>query len=94
MPEIVWILAIDNITVATVEDKNIFIQLLMQKYLDDSYNEITNEKASAELWNLTQKEDKDLYIYYYCIESLLKRIHERDQITNSGKDIVMLSLAK
>lgn len=41
-----------------------------------------------------QKEDKDLYIYYYYIEGLLKSIHGRDQVTKSSINIIIFSLAK
>ena len=43
-PEVVRILAVDNIGAATVEDKNTFIQLLIQEFPDDSYDVITDEK--------------------------------------------------
>lgn len=93
-PEVVRILAVDNIGAATVEDKNTFIQLLIQEFPGDSRNVITHEKASAELSNLAQKEDEDLYTYHRRTEGLLKGIHGRDQVTNSGRDTVTLSLAK
>lgn len=58
-----------------VKNKNIFIQLLIQKFLTDLCNIITDEKANAKLLNLAQKKDKDLYIYYSYIKALLKRIY-------------------
>ncbi len=48
-PEVVRILAVDNIAATTVEDKNTSIQLLIQEFPGDSCNVITDEKASAEL---------------------------------------------
>ena len=94
MPEVVQILAVDNIAAAIVGDKNTFIQLLIQEFLVDSRNIITDKKTSAELSNLAQKKDEDLYTYYRRIESLLKRIYGRDQVTNSGKNTVTLSLTE
>ncbi len=94
MLEVIRTLAIDNIAAATIEDKNTFIQLLIQQFPGNSRDVITDEKASAELSNLAQKEDKDLYTYYRRTEGLLKGIHGRDQVTNSSKDIVALSLAE
>ncbi len=93
-PEVVRILVLDNIVVAIVEDKNTFIRLLIQEFPGDLRDVITVKKASAELSNLTQKEDEDLYIYYRRIEGLLKGIQGRDQVTNSGRDTVALSLAE
>ncbi len=84
----------DNIAAATVEDKNTFIQLLIQEFPGDLRDIIIDEKASAELSNLVQKEDEDLYTYYHCTEGLLKSIHRRDQVTNSGRDTVALSPVK
>lgn len=52
------------------------------------------EKASAKLTSLIQKENEDLYIYYYLMEGLLKGIHRQDQVTKSDRDIVTLSLSK
>ena len=92
--EVVRILAIDNIAAMTVEDKNSFIQLLIQEFPGNSCNVITDEKASAKLSNLAQKEDEDLYTYYRHTETLLKRIHGRDQVTNSDRVIVTLSPVK
>ena len=93
-PEVVRILAVENIGAATVEDKNTFIQLLIQVFPGDSRDVIIDEKASAELSSLAQKEDEDLYTYYRRTESLLKGIHGRDQVTNSGRDTVTLSPAE
>ncbi len=93
-PEVVRTLAVDNIAAATVEAKNTFIQLLIQEFPGDSHDIITDEKASAELSNLAQKEDEDLYTYYRRTEGLLKGIHGRDQVTNSGGDTVALSPAE
>lgn len=92
IPEIVRILAVENIGVATVEDKSIFIRLLNQEFFGNSHNIIMDKKASTEISNLIQKEDEDLYLYYCHIESLLKRIHRRDQVINFGRNTVMLSL--
>lgn len=93
-PEVVRILAVDNIAAATAEDKNTFIQLLIQEFPGDSRDVITDEKANAELSNLAQKEDEDLYTYYRRTEGLLKGIHGRDQVTKSGRDTVTLSPAE
>ena len=65
MPEIVQILAAGNIVAKTIEDKNTFIQLLIQEFFGDSCNIITDVKVSAKLSNLAQKEDKNLYTYYH-----------------------------
>ena len=92
--EVVRILVVDNIAAMTVEDKNSFIQLLIQEFPDDSCNVITDEKVSAKLSNLPWKKDENLYTYYQHTETLLKRIHGRDQVTNSGRVIVTLSPVK
>ena len=85
---------VDNIAVATVKDKNTFIQLLIQEFPSDSRNVITDEKTSAELLNLVQKKDKNLYTYYRYTKSLLKGIHRQNQVINSGRNIVILSHAE
>lgn len=91
-PEVIRILADENLETATVEDKSTFIQLLIQEFPSDSRNVITDEKASAELSSLAQKEDEDQYTYYRRTEGLLKRIHGRDQVTNNnGRDTIALS---
>ena len=77
-PEVIRILADENLGTATVEDKNTFIQLLIQEFPGDSRDVITDEKASAELSSLAQKENEDLYTYYCRIEGLLKGIYGRD----------------
>ena len=94
MPEVIWILANENLGTATVEDKNTFIQLLIHEFPGDSYNIITDKKASAELSSLAQKENKDLYIYYCWTEDLQKGIHGQDQVTNNGKNTIVLSLSE
>ena len=94
MPEVIQILVDKNLGITTVEDKNTFIQLLIPEFPADSCDIIIDEKASAELILLAQKEDKDLYTYYCWIEEQLKEIHGKDQIINNGRDIIVLSLSK
>ena len=67
---------------------------MIQEFPSDSRNVITDKKASTELSNLAKKKDEDLYTYYGYIESLLKGIHGRDQVTISGRDTVTLSPAE
>ena len=93
-PEVIQILADENLGTATVEDKNTFIQLLIQEFSGDLCDVITDEKASAELSSLAQKEDEDLYTYYCRTEDLLKGIHGRDQVTNNSRDAIVLSPSK
>lgn len=93
-PEVIRILADENIGTATIQDKNTFIQILVQEFPGDSRDAITDERASAELLSLAQKEDEDLYTYYRRTEGLLKAIHGRDQVTNNGRDTVILSPSK
>lgn len=50
-----------------------------------------DKRASAELSNLAQKKDEDLYIYYCQTEDLLKKIHRQDRVTNNGRNIVTFS---
>lgn len=71
----IWIIVVDNIIAVTVEDKTIFIQLLIQELPDDLRNIIMGKKASAKLSNLAQKEDKDMYTYFFCTKCLLKEIY-------------------
>ena len=77
-PKVIRIFADKNLETATVENKSIFIQLMIQEFPGDSCNVITDEKASAELSSLAQKEDKDLCTYYCWTKRLLKRIYGRD----------------
>ena len=92
--EVIQILAEENLGTVTVEDKNTFIQLLIQEFPGDSRDIITNEKASADLSSLAQKEDEDLYTYYCRTEGLLKGIYGQDQVTNNGRDIIVLNPSK
>ncbi len=68
--------------------------MLIREFPSDSRNIITNEKASAELSNLAQNKDENFYTYYYHTNGLLKGIYGRDQVTNSGRDMVVLSPAE
>lgn len=52
MPEVIRIFIFDNIAAVTAKDKNIFIQLLIKKFLGDLCNVITDKKASAKLSNI------------------------------------------
>ena len=92
--EVIWILIDKNLGTATVGDKNTFIQLLIQEFSSGSCDVITDEKASAELSLLAQKEDEDLYTYYCWTEGLLKKIYERNQVTINGRDTIVLSPSK
>lgn len=74
-PEIINILSDEGIENATAEDKNTFVQLLVQDFPGDSRNVITDGQASSELFSLSQKEGEDLYTYYLRTEGLLKGIH-------------------
>ena len=66
MPKIVWILVVDNIAAAKVDDKNILIQLIIQEFSDHSHNIIIDEKASTKLQILQKKKIKT-YIYIIVI---------------------------
>ena len=65
--------------------------MLIQEFPGDSHNIITDEKVSAKLSLLAQKENEDLYTYYYRTEEQLKGIHGRDQVTNNGRDTIVQS---
>lgn len=73
---------------------NTFKQLLTQEFLCKSRDVIIDEKTSAKILSLIQKEEKDLYTYYRWIKELLKGIHRRDRIVNSSRDKVILGPAK
>lgn len=90
-PEIICIFSDKGIENATVEDKNKFVQLLLQEFPGDSCNVITGEQASSGLSSLSQKEDEDLYTYYRRTEALLRGIHGKDRVTNNGTDTIILS---
>lgn len=90
-PENICIFSDKGIENATVEDKNTFVQLLLQEFPGDSRNVITDEGASRELSSLSQKEDEDLYTYYRRTEALLRGIHGKDRVTNNGTDTIILS---
>ena len=94
LPKVIRFLADKNRGTATVEDKNTFIQLLIQEFPGDSHDVISDEKASAELSSLAQKKDEDLCTYYRRTEDLLKEIHGRDQVTNNSRDTIVLSPSK
>lgn len=94
MPKLIRILVKKNIGTAIIEDKNTFIQLLVQKFLSNSCNIITDKKASAKLSYLSQNEDKDLYAYYCYIKCLLKGIYAQEQVTHNGNDTVNCSLSE
>ena len=68
--------------------------MLIQEFPGDSYDIITDKKASAELSSLAQKENEDLYTYYYWTEGLLKGIYGQDQVITNGRDIIVLSPSK
>ena len=88
------ILADKNIGTATIQDKNIFIQLLVQEFLSDLCDAIKDEKVGAKLLSLVQKKDENLYTYYCRTKNLLKKIHGRDQVTHNGRDTVTPSSSK
>ena len=92
MPEVIQILADSNLENVTSEDKNIFIKLLIQKFLSKPRNIMTDNWASAELANLVQKIDENLYTYYYWTKRFLKRIYKQDQVTNNGRETITLCL--
>lgn len=92
--EFVWILANKNLEKVIVENKNIFIQLLIQEFPSDSCDIITDIKASAQRLSLRLKVDKDLYIYYCQTESLLKEIHGQNKVTNNSRNIIVLSSSR
>ena len=94
MPKVIQIFVDKNIGIAIIQDKNIFIQLLANKFPGDLRNAITDKKASAELLFLTYNEGKDLYIYYYWTKGLLKEIYGQGQVTNNSRDTVSFSLFK
>lgn len=50
---------------------------------------ITEEQASIELSNLSQKKDEDLYAYYCQIKTLLIRISEKDQVTYNRENTII-----
>lgn len=49
------------------------------------------EQASAKLLTLSQKENKDLYAYYYCTETLLIGISGKNQVTHNGENAIILN---
>ena len=57
-----------------VQDKNFFIQLLIQEFPGNFCDMIMDKKASAELSSLAQNKDKNLYTYHGKIKDLLKNI--------------------
>lgn len=69
------ILVDENSETAIIQDKNTFIQLLVQEFLGDLHNTIIDKRSSIELLSLVQIKDKDLYIYYCQTKYLLKEIH-------------------
>lgn len=77
-----------------IEDKNTFIQLLLQQFPGSLRDAITAKQASTVLLSLSQKEDEDLHFYYYCTEGLFKAMHGKDQVTNNGADTIIFNLAK
>lgn len=93
-PKIIRILSINTIENATIEDKNTFIQLLLQEFPGNSRDAITDEQASTALLSLSQKEGEDLHTYYRRSEGLLKAIHGRDRVTNNSADTIILSPAE
>lgn len=52
-PKVIQIFTDDNIGTIIIQDKNTFIQLLVQEFLGNLRNAITDEKISAELLSLT-----------------------------------------
>lgn len=93
-PKVIRILGTNNIDNGTIEDKDTFVQLLVQEFLGDSRDVITNGQASAELSSLSQREGEDLYTHYRRTEGLLKGIYGRDQVANKGRDTIALSPAE
>lgn len=92
--EIIQILEYKNIGNGTLEDKNTFIQLLIQEFPNKFCDVIIDKKANAELSSLKQKKDEDLYICYCWTKSLLKKIYDQDEITYNKRDIVTFSPLK
>lgn len=87
----IQILVKSNIKNAIIEDKNIFIRLLIQKFSSDLCYIITDKQGNVELANLRPKKDKNLYIYYCWTERLLKGSPGRDWVTNNIKHLVIFS---
>ncbi len=92
--KIIPILGNKNFEIATVKNKNIFIQSLIQEFLGDSGNLIIDKKTSVELSNLAQKEDEVLNKYHCRTKGLLKGIHGRDQVIINGRNTIVLSLSE
>ena len=64
---------------------------MCQEFASNQSDVMIEEQASTELTTLLQKEDEDLYIYYYRTETLLIGISRRDQVTHNGENTVILN---
>lgn len=92
--KIIRIFSEKTISNTTIEEKNRFIWLLSQEFPYNQRNVIKKEQVSIALSSFTKHKDKNLYIYYYCIEVLLIGIARRDWVTHDGENAIILNKAQ